>query len=69
MEEAELIQLARQGDLGAFNELILKYQNQVFNHAFHFLADDHAAEDVTQDAFLRGFQNFYQFRGVANWVG
>ena len=62
MEEAELIQLARHGDLGAFNELILKYQNQVFNHAFHLLENDDVAEDVTQDAFLLAFRKLYQFR-------
>jgi RNA polymerase sigma-70 factor (ECF subfamily) len=63
MDEAELIQLARQGEIGAFSELILKYQNQVFNQAHHLLENDDVAEDVTQDAFLLAFRKFYQFRG------
>ena len=63
MEEAELIQLARQGDLVVFNPLVLKYQNQVFNQAYHLLENDDVAEDVTQDAFLLAFPKFYQFRG------
>lgn len=63
MEEAELMQLACQGDLDAFNELILKYQNQVFNQAYRLLGNDDVAEDITQDAFLLAFRKMYQFRG------
>ncbi len=65
MEEAKLLQLARQGDLSAFNELILNYQNQVFNHAYRLLDNDDAAEDIAQSTFILAFQKFYQFRGGA----
>src|SRR5512134_1988643 len=61
MEEAELVQLASQGDLGAFNELVLKYQNLVFSHAYGLLGND-IAEDITQDTFILAFQKLYQFR-------
>ena len=64
MEETELIQLASQGDLGAFNELVLKYQNLVFSHAYGLLGND-VAEDITQDAFILAFRKMYQFRGGA----
>ena len=63
MEEAELMQLACQGDLDAFNELILKYQNQVFNQAYRLFGNDDIAEDITQDAFLLAVRKMYQFRG------
>ena len=64
MKEAELVQLASQGDLGAFNELVLKYQNLVFSHAYGLLGND-IAEDITQDAFILAFRKMYQFRGGA----
>jgi RNA polymerase sigma-70 factor (ECF subfamily) len=63
MEEVELTQLARQADLYAFNELVLKYQDQVFNHASRLLGNDDVAEDVTQDTFLLAFRKIYQFQG------
>jgi RNA polymerase sigma-70 factor (ECF subfamily) len=63
MEEAELMQLACQGDLDAFNELILTYQNQVFNQAYRLLGNGDVAEDITQDAFILAFHKLYQFRG------
>lgn len=65
MEEAELVQLATQGDLIAFNELVLKYQNLVFRHAYGLLENYDTAEDITQDAFILAFRKMYQFRGGA----
>jgi DNA-directed RNA polymerase specialized sigma24 family protein len=63
MEEAELIQLARKGDLKAHNILVLKYQDQVFNHAYGLLGNSDLAEDIAQDTFLLSFGKIYQFRG------
>jgi RNA polymerase sigma-70 factor (ECF subfamily) len=63
MEEAELVQLASQGDLGAFNQLVLTYQNQAFNQAYRLIGNYDVAEDITQDAFLIAFRKIYQFRG------
>jgi RNA polymerase sigma-70 factor (ECF subfamily) len=61
-EDAELVQLASQGDLHAFNKLVLEYQNQVFNLAFRLLRDADLSEDLTQEAFLLAFRKMYQFR-------
>jgi len=63
MDELELIQVARRGSLNAFNELVLKYQNQAFNHASHVLGNHDIAEDITQEAFLLAFRRLYQYRG------
>ena len=54
---------ASQGDLDAFNQLVLAYQNMVYNHAYIFMGDSDAAEDVAQDSFLRAFQGIKSFRG------
>ena len=63
MEELELIQIASQGNLTAFNELVLKYQDQVFSLARRILGNQDLAEDVTQDTFILAFQKIHQFRG------
>lgn len=63
MEELELVQTASQGDLTVFNELVLKYQDQVFNLVRRILGNQDLAEDVTQDAFILAFQKINQFRG------
>jgi RNA polymerase sigma-70 factor (ECF subfamily) len=63
MNEQALIQDAQQGDLDAFNSLILHYQESVFNTALRILGDDDLAADVTQDAFISAFKGINSFRG------
>jgi RNA polymerase sigma factor (sigma-70 family) len=62
-DEQLLIQLASAGDLDAFNRLVLKYQDLAYHHAYSLLGDHATAEDVTQDSFIRAFQNIGGFRG------
>ena len=63
MNEQALIHDAQQGDLDAFNTLILHYQDSVFNTALRILGDDDLAADVTQDAFIAAFKSISSFRG------
>jgi RNA polymerase sigma-70 factor (ECF subfamily) len=62
-QEAQLTSKASKMDLEAFNLLVLKYQNLVYNHALALLGDQRAAEDATQESFLKAFKNMGNFRG------
>jgi RNA polymerase sigma-70 factor (ECF subfamily) len=61
--ETPLIENAVRGDLDAFNQLVLNYQSLAYNHAYALIGDSAIAEDVTQDSFIRAFQNMSSFRG------
>ena len=63
MDEAGLIKDAQQGDLDAFNRLILAYQDRVHNQAFRVLGESQSADDATQEAFLSAYKNLRSFRG------
>jgi RNA polymerase sigma-70 factor (ECF subfamily) len=63
MDEIALIQMARDGDLDAFNRLVLAYQETVFNVAYRILADPSAAEDATQNAFISAYRSLSGYRG------
>jgi RNA polymerase sigma-70 factor (ECF subfamily) len=63
MDEKALIDAARQGDVGSFNQLVLSYQSMVYNFAYRILGDRHAAADATQDAFFSAFKAIGKFRG------
>jgi RNA polymerase sigma-70 factor (ECF subfamily) len=63
MDEVELIQAARKGDLNAFNRLILAYQDMVFSQAYRVLGDPQAADDAAQVAFISAYKNLRKFRG------
>jgi len=62
-KEENLIESARNGDLGAFNQLVLKYQDLAYNHANALLQDSFLAEDAAQEGFIKAFQNINSFRG------
>jgi len=63
MDEASLISAAQQGKIDAFNDLVLTYQQQVYNLAYRILGDPASAADVTQDAFISAFHSLARFRG------
>ncbi|MBC7251685.1 MAG: sigma-70 family RNA polymerase sigma factor, partial [Anaerolineae bacterium] len=63
MDEKTLIAAAQQGDLEAFNRLVLTYQNITYNLAYRILGDADAAADATQDAFLSAYRAITRFRG------
>lgn len=63
LEEQALIRRAQQGDLEAFNQLVLAYQDLLFNTALRILEDEDMAADATQEAFLSAFRAITSFRG------
>jgi RNA polymerase sigma-70 factor, ECF subfamily len=63
MDETRLIQYAQQGNLDAFNQLVMIYQDTGYNVAFRILADQYSADDAVQNAFISAFHNINKFRG------
>ncbi len=62
-DEAERIVEAQHGDVTAFNQLVLTYQDLVFNIARRLVGDDDTASDLTQEAFLSAYRHLDQFKG------
>src|SRR5882757_3241151 len=56
-EEMELVRRAKRGDDSAFEELVKRYDRNVFRIAQHITQNREDAEDVVQDAFLKAYQN------------
>ena len=63
MDEPALIAAAQQGKIDAFNELVLVYQQQVYNLAYRILGDPASAADAAQDAFISAYESIGRFRG------
>lgn len=57
------VQQAVQGDLEAFNQLVLNYQDLAYSHARALLGDPDSAEDAVQDSLIKAFQSLNGFRG------
>ncbi len=63
MDEAQCIARALEGDLEAFNQLVLAYQDSAYNLAYRMLNDPDAAADVTQTAFIAAYRSLKTYRG------
>jgi RNA polymerase sigma-70 factor (ECF subfamily) len=66
-DESVLVDAARNGDVGAFEQLVRRYDRNVFRIAQHITQNREDAEDVVQDAFLKAFQNLGQFQGQSKF--
>lgn len=61
--DEKMISQAKRGDLSAFNQLVLAYQDVVFRQAFWLLNETEAAEDATQEAFIQAYHKLHTLRG------
>jgi RNA polymerase sigma-70 factor, ECF subfamily len=62
MDELQLINAAKNGDMQAFNQLVLTYQEAIYNCAFRMLSDPAGAADITQETFITAYQNVKKFK-------
>ncbi len=55
MDESRLIERARRGDLGAYEDLVRAHQEAAFRAAYLITRDSADAQDAAQEAFLRAY--------------
>jgi RNA polymerase sigma-70 factor (ECF subfamily) len=71
MEELELLQRSLAGDLEAWGEIVTRYKRAVFGIAMGILGNAADAEDATQDAFIRAYENLRRYdlkRRFSTWI-
>ncbi len=70
-DEAVLVKRARQGDLGAYDELVRRYQERIYATLYHMTANHEDANDLAQEAFIKAYQALKSFKGGSSfytWV-
>jgi RNA polymerase sigma-70 factor (ECF subfamily) len=66
-EDDVLIKRCRTGNMAAFEQLVLKYQDRLFNAVFRMVGDYDDAMELTQEAFYRAMKGLKKFRGNAGF--
>jgi RNA polymerase sigma-70 factor, ECF subfamily len=70
-EDDELVRRLRTGDEAAYEELLSRFQQPVYNLAYRLLNDPGDASDVVQEVFLKVFRNVSHFRrqsSLKTWI-
>lgn len=71
LEDVELVEKVKAGQTEAYGQLVEKYQDRVFNACWRICGHLEDARDLTQDAFLKAFENLSSFRqqsGFYTWI-
>ena len=61
-EDHDLVERARHGDVGAYEELVKRYQNLALRVAYLITRDQGEAEDAIQEAFIKAYRALGRFR-------
>src|ERR1043166_2871557 len=61
-DELKLVRAAKDGDVSAFEQLVKRYDRNVFRIANHITHSREDAEDVVQEAFLKAYSNLSKFQ-------
>jgi len=70
-DEQGCIERAKEGDKGAFRELVERHQGYAFALALRLLGDETEAEDIVQETFIRIWKNMHKFdveRKFTTWM-
>ena len=62
-DDAKLVALSQNGDLPAFNQIVERYQSQVYSVAARIVGDFTTAEDISQETFISAHRALSKFRG------
>jgi RNA polymerase sigma-70 factor (ECF subfamily) len=61
-DDLALVHASKRGDIGAFEELVKRYDRKLLRIAHHLMHNREDAEDMVQEAFLKAFLHLDQFR-------
>jgi RNA polymerase sigma-70 factor (ECF subfamily) len=63
-----LVKGAQKGDMAAFEELVARHRDKIYARAFSMLRNEEDAIDLSQEAWVKGWQRLNQFQGEASFA-
>ena len=71
MDDVALFRAAQRGDMQAFEELVARHRDKIYARAFSMMRNEDEATDLSQEAWVKGWQRLVQFQGdssFATWM-
>src|SRR6476661_1227237 len=69
--DEKLVRAAQKGDMVAFEELVARHRDKIYARAFSMMRNEDDAVDLSQEAWVKGWQRLHQFQGdssFATWM-
>lgn len=66
--DEQLIELLRQGDQGAYRQLVERHRNYVYTLIYRMVEHRETAEDLAQEVFIKCYRSIHLFRGDAKFT-
>jgi RNA polymerase sigma-70 factor, ECF subfamily len=63
-----LVRSSQKGDMAAFEELVARHREKIFARAFSIMRNEEEAIDLSQEAWVKGWQRLKQFHGDSSFV-
>ncbi|MFP6583077.1 MAG: sigma-70 family RNA polymerase sigma factor [Candidatus Hydrogenedentota bacterium] len=66
-----LVEQCQGGDIAAFDDLVLRYKDRIYNVVYRFVGHHEDAQDVVQEVFMRAYRGIQDFQGrsqVYTWL-
>jgi len=66
-DDRALVASASRGDLGAYDQLVRRYQARIYGLVYNMTGSKEDAEDLVQDVFVKAFSSLKGFRGTSSF--
>ncbi len=66
-EDPVLVKAAQAQDMAAFEELIARHRDKIYARAYSMMRNEEEALDLSQEAWVKGWQRLKQFQGEASF--
>ena len=66
-EDLAIVRKVQDGDVDAFDALILKYRERVYSVIYNLTSNREDASDLTQESFIKAFQSINRFKGKSSF--
>src|SRR6266850_7349844 len=60
--DADLVERYLAGDMTAFDELMIRYERQIYRVCYRFVENPDDAKDLAQEVFIKAFEHLPTFR-------
>jgi RNA polymerase sigma-70 factor (ECF subfamily) len=67
VDDPALVRAARRGDMAAFEELVARHRDKIYARAYSMMRNEQEAVDLSQEAWVKGWQRLRQFQGEASF--